>query len=311
MGRNSYDDSENPWDEDDSASMWDSDDSDDLKDDSKSLNLNVKINPKFAAKKVIAAVGAAALTAIVGSVLSGVFGGDDKQVSQPPIVINNPPAETTSLDLYKQPSMLQTLIDNAKASTVTIECASSDASSITTGSGWVIDLSDDPTTSIDDNFTTEIVTNHHVIDGCQDSSVTIKPGNSGVAIEGYVYTYDVYYDLAVVLVETYLPALSTVTGDNSAKTGHWVMVVGSPAPGGKALSGSTTQGSITNFDEDSIVTDATINPGNSGGPVLNAAGQVIAVVAAKFRDTESMGIAVEFKYLCEQLEGCKNKKILK
>jgi S1-C subfamily serine protease len=310
MGRNSYDDSENPWDEDDSASMWDSDDSDELKEDSKSLNLNLNINPKFAAKKVIAAIGAAALTAIVGSFLPGVLGGDDQQVAQPPIVINNPPAEPTILDLYKQPSMLQTLIDNAKASTVTIECSLSDGSSIT-GSGWVIDLSDDPTTSDDDNFTTEIVTNHHVIDGCQDSSVTIKPGNSGVSFDGYVYSYDVDYDLAVVLVETYLPALSTVTDDNSAKAGHWVMVVGSPAPGGRALSGSTTQGSITNFDDDSIVTDATINPGNSGGPVLNAAGQVIAIVAAKYRDTEGMGIAVEFKYLCDQLEGCINKKILK
>jgi len=309
MGRKSYDDSENPWD-DDSASMWDSDVSDDQKDDSKSINLNLNINPKFAVKKVFAAVGAAALTAAVGALLSGFFGGDDQQVAQPPIVINNPAVEPTSLDLYKQPSMLQTLIDNAKASTVTIECAFSD-SYYNTGSGWVIDLSDDPTTSSDDNFTTEIVTNHHVIDGCQDSSVTIKPGNSGISFEGYVYTCDVEHDLAVVITDAYLPALPTVTSDNLAKTGHWVMVVGSPAVGAKALSGSTTQGSITNFDEDSIVTDATINPGNSGGPVLNSAGQVIAVVSYKIRQTESMGYAREFKYLCEQLEGCVNKKILK
>jgi S1-C subfamily serine protease len=310
MGRNSYDDSENPWDEDKSASMWDSDDSDDLKDDSKSINLNLNINPKFAVKKVVAAVGAAALTAAVGALLSGVFGGDDQQVAQPPIVINNPPAESVSFDLYKQPSMLQSLIDNAKASTVTIECVFSDGS-YNTGSGWVIDLSDDPTTSADDNFTTEIVTNHHVIDGCQDSSVIIKPVNSGLEFEGYVYTYDLEHDLAVVLTENYLPAFTTVTPDNSAKTGHWVMVVGSPAAGDGVLSGSTTQGSITNFVEDSIVTDATINPGNSGGPVVNAAGQVIAVVSAKFRDTESMGIARELKYLCKQLDGCKNKKFLK
>ena len=310
MGRNSYDNSENPWDEDDSASMWDSDDSDDLKDDSKSINLNLNINPKFAVKKVAAALGAAALTAAVGALLSGVFGGDDQQVAQPPIVINNPPAESASFDLYKQPSMLQTLIDDAKASTVTIECAFSDEY-YNTGSGWVIDLSDDLTTSADDNFTTEIVTNHHVIDGCQDSSVTIKPGNSGVSFEGYVYTYDVEHDLAVVITDTYLPALPTATDDNSAKAGYWVMVVGNPAVGDGVLSGSTTQGSITNFVEDSIVTDATINLGNSGGPVLNAAGQVIAVVSAKFRDTEGMGIARQLKYLCEQLEGCKNKKILK
>jgi putative serine protease PepD len=310
MSRKNYDGSDNPWDENDTTNMWDSDDSEDFKDDSKSLNLNLNINPKFAAKKVFAAVGAAALTAIVGAILSGVFGGDEQTVSQPTVVISSAPVEPTSIDLYKQPSMFQSAIDSAKASTVTIECVFSDGS-YNTGSGWVIDLSDDPTTSDDDEYSTEIVTNHHVIEGCEDSSVTIRPVGTALSFEGYVYSYDIEHDLAVVLTDNYLPAFSTVTPDNSAKTGHWVMVVGSPAIGNGVLEGSTTQGSITNFIEDSIVTDATINPGNSGGPVVNAAGQVIAVVSAKVIDKESMGIARELKYLCKQLDGCTKKKILK
>jgi len=310
MGRNSYDDSQNPWDEDDSASMWDSDDSDELKDDSKSINLNLNINPKFAAKKVFASVGAAAFTAIVGALLSGVFGGDDQPATPAPIVINSTTAEPVSVDLYKQPALLQTVIDNALASAVTIECAYS-TDYYSTGSGWVIDLSDDPTTTEDDKYTTEIVTNHHVIDGCENSSVTIKPDGTALAFAGYVYSYDTEHDLAIVITDQYLPPFSTVTPDNAAKKGHWVMVVGSPAAGNGVLEGSATFGSITNFVEDSIVTDATINPGNSGGPLVNASGQVIAVVSAKFNDTESMGIARELKYLCEQLDGCTKKKILK
>jgi S1-C subfamily serine protease len=310
MGRNSYDDSENPWDEDNSASMWDSDDSDDLKDDSKSINLNLNINPKFAVKKVVAAVGAAALTAAVGAVLSGLFGGDDEQVAQPQVVASSQPVESTNVDLYKQPAMLQSVIDNSLASAVTIECDYS-AQYYSTGSGWVIDLSDDPSTSDDDKYTTEIVTNHHVIDGCENTSVTIKPVGTALAYAGYVYSYDTEHDLAVVITDQYLPPLFTVKPDNSAKKGHWVMVVGSPAAGDGVLEGSATFGSITNFVDDSIVTDATINPGNSGGPLINAAGQVIAVVSAKFNDTESMGIARELKYLCKQLDDCRSKEILK
>jgi serine protease Do len=91
------------------------------------------------------------------------------------------------------------------------------------------------------------------------------------------------------------------------------MAVGSPGAGDTTLDGSITTGAVTNLKEGVVITDTTINPGNSGGPLLNAAGQVIAVVSAKIVDerVDSIGIARDVSLICEQLNGCTDKQLLK
>ena len=307
MGRNSYDDSENPWNEDDSASMWDSDDSDDLKDDSKSINLNLNINPKFAAKKVFASVGAAALTAIVGAVLSGVFGGDDQPATPAPIVINSTTTETVSVDLFKEPKSMESFTKNVLASTVLINC------NYGTGSGWVIDLSDDASTSEDDAYFTEIVTNNHVVEkACSDGEIEFIT-ESGDRYSAYVYSVDPVNDLAILMTDVFLPALPTVQDGNEPKRNHWVMVVGSPGVGDDVNKNATSRGFISNVSANNITTDATINPGNSGGPMINSVGQVVATVTAKWVEegVDGIGIARLFELICIQLDGCTKKQILK
>ena len=298
------------WGESDVPALWETDEPSEESNESRGLKLKFSFDPKNLAKKAGAAAGAAVIAAIVGTVISSVLGNDDVVITAPVIIEKTIAPVPTNVDLYSQPPLLQSVIDNALASAVTIECAFS-SQSYSTGSGWVINLTDDASTSSDDMYTTEIVTNHHVIDGCENSSVTIKPMGTSDSFDGFVYSYDVDRDLAIVITDRYLPPFPIVSADNGAKKGHWVMAVGSPAAGGGVLEGSITRGSITNFDDDSIITDTTINPGNSGGPLVNAAGQVIAVVAAKFRDTESMGIAVKIEYLCEQLDGCARKQFVK
>jgi S1-C subfamily serine protease len=298
------------WGDSDVPSLWEAEDADETTTEPRALNLNFKFNPKNLAKKAGAAVGAAVIATIVGILVQSFIENDEVVVTAPEVVEKTVAPAPTNIDLYSQPPLLQSVIDNSLASAVTIECAFS-SQSYSTGSGWVINLSDDASTTTDDRYTTEIVTNHHVIDGCENSSVTIRPMGRSDSFDGFVYSYDVDRDLAIVITDQYLPPFSIVTPDNGAKKGHWVMAVGSPAAGGGVLEGSITRGSITNFDGDSVITDTTINPGNSGGPLVNAAGQVIAVVSAKFRDTESMGIAVKIEYLCEQLAGCTKKEILK
>ncbi len=298
------------WGESEVPSLWEADEETETSTGPRALNLKFKFDPKSLAKKAGAAVGAAVVAAIVGTLISSVLGKDEVVVTAPVVIEKTIAPVPTNVDLYSQPPLLQSVIDNALASAVTIECAFS-SQSYSTGSGWVINLTDDASTTSDDLYATEIVTNHHVIEGCEESSVTIKPMGTSDSFDGFVYSYDIDRDLAIVITDRYLPPFPIVSPDNGAKKGHWVMAVGSPAAGGGVLEGSITRGSITNFDDDSIITDTTINPGNSGGPLVNAAGQVIAVVAAKFRDTESMGIAVKIEYLCEQLDGCARKQIVK
>ncbi len=181
------------------------------------------------------------------------------------------------------------------------------------GSGWTVDLSDDPSSSKDDAYPTEIVTNHHVISDCENGFAEIKPIGSQETYRAIVYSFDRADDLAILITDKYLPPLPTVTPENEPKVGHWVMAVGSPGKDNLNLEGSVTNGNISNFRENAIVTDTTLNPGNSGGPLVNSAGQVVAVVSWKIFDVafENVSFAQRVGLLCEQLSGCTKKQILK
>lgn len=298
MDRNLFEDNNTPWGGEDKKDIWGADDFE--PESPKSLNLKFKINPKIAGIIGAGVVG----IAILASVLPGLGGGDAKPTPTPSASSTTP---AVVVDLYSQPKMLQSFIDNALASAVTIYCGNY------SGSGWAIDLTDDPSTSKDDGYTTEIVTNHHVIEGCESSGVTIVPMGTKDEFDASVYSYDRSNDLAILMTDKYLPPLATVQPGNEAKVGQWVMAVGSPGAGDTTLDGSITTGAVTNLKEGVVITDTTINPGNSGGPLLNAAGQVIAVVSAKIVDEkiDSIGIARDVALICEQLNGCTDKQLLK
>lgn len=299
MDRNLFDDDNTSWSTEEKKDIWGTDDFE--QESPKSLNLKFKVNPKIAGIVGAAVVG----VVILASVLPSIGGGGDAKPTP------TPSASTTTsavmVDLYSQPKMLQSFIDNALASAVTIYCGNY------SGSGWAIDLTDDLSTSKDDNYTTEIVTNHHVIEGCESSGVTFVPMGTQDEYDASVYAYDQGNDLAILITDKYLPPLATVQPGNEAKVGQWVMAVGSPGAGDTTLDGSITTGAVTNLKEGVVITDTTINPGNSGGPLLNAAGQVIAVVSAKIVDEkiDSIGIARDVSLICDLLNGCTDKQLLK
>ena len=303
MGRNVFDEDENYWSEPKAKSMWDDADDDDTQDKSRSLKLNFKLNPKVVAISVVSILGVIAL----GSIVPGLIRGDSKPKPVPSAVASSAPAEPITVDLYAQPKMLQSFIDNSLASAVTIFCGNG------SGSGWAIDLSDDSSTNRDDLYTTEIVTNNHVIEGCESSGVTISLMGDKVTYEAYVYTYDPGNDLAILITDKFIPPFVTLQPGYEPKVGQWVLAVGSPGAGGTTLDGSITTGAVTNLRDGIIITDTTINPGNSGGPLLNSAGQVVGVVTAKvIQDrVEGIGIVQDVKRLCDQLDGCTKKQILK
>ena len=303
MGRNVFDENENYWAEPETKSMWDDGDEDNLEKGSRSLKFNFKFNPKIAVISVVSIFGIVALVSVVPGLFNG--GGEPKPAST--ASESTAPAKPITVDLYAQPKMLQSFIDNSLASSVTIFCANG------SGSGWAIDLSDDSSTNRDDLYTTEIITNNHVIEGCESSGVTINITGDEVSYEAYVYTYDPENDLAILITDKFIPAFNTLQPGYEARIGQWVLAVGSPGAGDTTLDGSITTGTITNLRDGFIITDTTINPGNSGGPLINSAGQVVGVVTAKVVQdrVDGIGIVQDVKRICDQLDACTKKQILK
>jgi S1-C subfamily serine protease len=302
MGRNIFDDDENNWTAPETKSIW-SDDENNLQDEPRSLKFSLKLNPKIAAISIFSIIGVTALALFI----PGAFNGDGKPKPAPTVVESSAPKEPITVDLYSQPKMLQSFIDNALASAVTIYCANG------SGSGWAIDLSDDSSTNKDNRYTTEIITNNHVIEGCESSGVTIYMMGDQVAYDAYIYSYDSVNDLAILITDKFIPAFVTLQPGYEPRVGQWVMAVGSPGAGTTTLDGSITTGTVTNLRDGYIITDTTINPGNSGGPLINSAGQVVGVVTAKIQTdrVDRIGIVQDVKRICDQLDACSKKQILK
>ena len=124
------------------------------------------------------------------------------------------------------------------------------------GSGFIVDAEG------------HIVTNHHVIKGADEITVTLSDGT----------VLEVEHDDP-------LPYVSFGSSEK-ARVGDWVVAVGSPF----GLGGTVTAGILSArgrdirsgpFDE-FLQVDAPINRGNSGGPLFDQSGQVIGVNTAIF-----------------------------
>jgi serine protease Do len=299
-----FDDPEDQWGEPKEPSIWGDESQIEPEPEVKSLNIKFRFNSKIAAITVVAIVG----ISVIASLLGG--SGESSEVAREPEVNATTSAQSpvpANIDLYSQPPNLQSFIDNILASSVTVFCGEG------SGSGWVIDLSDDLSSSQDDSLATEVITNHHVIADCEYDVVGIKPLGSTEVYEAKVYSFDRNEDLAILITNLSLSPLTTSTDDGEPKVGHWVMAVGSPGINDISLEGSVTSGKISNFRENAIVTDTTLNPGNSGGPLVNAKGQVIAVVSWKIFDEryDNVAFAQRVGLICKQLNNCTLKQILK
>lgn len=155
------------------------------------------------------------------------------------------------------------------------------------GSGFVYDVSG------------HIITNNHVVEDSQKTTVTFLDGTS---YNAKVIGTDPYTDLAVIKVDVSPSLLHPLPlGDSSTlRVGEQVAAIGNPF----GLSGSMTSGIVSQLGRllstpgtasfsipDVIQTDAAVNPGNSGGPLLNMKGQVIGINTAIQSETgEFVGI---------------------
>jgi S1-C subfamily serine protease len=126
-----------------------------------------------------------------------------------------------------------------------------------------------------------VITNHHVIQGCQN----VKIHHKGKSIPATVVTFDPRNDLAL-LKGNFRPSTVLPLSTNSPELLQDVYVAGYPfgrriSTGVKVTKGiiSSLTGIGNNFAN--IQIDAALQPGNSGGPILDDRGNVVGVAVAK------------------------------
>lgn len=130
--------------------------------------------------------------------------------------------------------------------------------------------------------TGHVITNHHVIDGCDD--VKINLNNKILDIR--VLSVDKKNDLAIVKADIKPLGVFSISNED-VKLLEDIIIAGYPL--GKKVSSAikTSKGSVTalvgfgdNYSE--FQTDAALNQGNSGGPIMDQKGNVVGVAVAAY-----------------------------
>ena len=184
---------------------------------------------------------------------------------------------------------------NVVGSVVSINCLSTSVNAFgqttqtpSSGSGFVITA---------DGY---IVTNYHVVEGASSVEVTMY---DGTVYEAEVIGGDEDYDIAVIKVEATGLAPVLLGNSDALEVGEQIAAIGNPlgeltfsmSSGIVSSVGRTINVDGTPFNM--IQIDASINPGNSGGPLVNAAGEVVGIVSAKYSTysttmVEGIGFAI-------------------
>ena len=135
-----------------------------------------------------------------------------------------------------------------------------------------------------------IVTNHHVIEGADEVSVTLDDGRTFTA--EFVGS-DPDTDVAVMRIKASNLQAVPLADSSQLKVGDFVVAVGNPFGIGQTVTSGIVSAvgrsglrglGYQNF----IQTDASINPGNSGGALVNLSGQLVGINTASFNPQGSM-----------------------
>ena len=130
--------------------------------------------------------------------------------------------------------------------------------------------------------TGHIISNHHVVEGCNTVKLTFK----GKEVTADVLAVDKMNDLAILKADL-IPSKVYSVATEDASLLEDIIIAGYPL--GKKVSAAikTSKGSITalagdgdNYSE--FQTDAALNKGNSGGPIMNQKGNVVGLAVADY-----------------------------
>jgi serine protease Do len=148
-----------------------------------------------------------------------------------------------------------------------------------------------------------VLTNNHVVDGTSEVSIVLSDGTQEKAT---IIGTDQYADVAVLKTSGQVPAVATLGNSDVLNPGETVIAIGSPlgdfkntvTVGVVSATGRSIDTGQGYMIEGLIQTDAAINEGNSGGPLVNLAGEVIAINTLVVRGTgtgtvaEGLGFAI-------------------
>jgi len=203
-------------------------------------------------------------------------------------------------NFFSAPPDLENTIKQVQESTVLVTCKDS------IGTGWAIDLGpvvDDADFQLkvkDNLYPYSVITNHHVIKGCESSPDDVRISNGTQNYISSLFTFDRKNDLAIIATQARITPLQI---SPRPSPGWWSMALGSPF----GLEKSVTTGNVMNVTSDNyIFSTAPVNPGNSGGPLVNSLGQVMGTNTAFLRGFQSVNIASDVDLLCRKLVDCGN-----
>jgi S1-C subfamily serine protease len=145
-----------------------------------------------------------------------------------------------------------------------------------------------------------VATNAHVIQGAGSGSAKLVGQNQTFQVLG-VLAVDAHADLALLKVSGKAPSLGLGRGPAPAVGDH-IYVIGNPLGLEGTFSEGIVSGVRTTGTDSLIQMTAPISPGSSGGPVMDAAGEVVGVAVATFKEGQNLNLAVPVAYLERMLD---------
>ena len=142
-----------------------------------------------------------------------------------------------------------------------------------------------------------ILTNHHVIEGATNITITLRNGETYPAS---LVGLDEQLDVALLKADATGLSPAHIGTSSDLVVGQTVVAIGNPLG---QLGGTVTDGIISALDRNITLdgethnllqTNVAINPGNSGGGLFDARGNLIALVVAKSggENIEGLGFAI-------------------
>ena len=129
-----------------------------------------------------------------------------------------------------------------------------------------------------------VLTNHHVIEGADDVSVTLADGRT---LKADFIGSDADTDVALMRIPAQKLIALPLANSDQLRVGDFVVAVGNPFGVGQTV----TSGIVSAVERSNlpgvgfqrfIQTDASINPGNSGGALVNLRGELVGINTASF-----------------------------